>query len=113
MKLKELRKENKLSQYDLANIISTSQQNYNRYENGKVEPDLKTLIKLANYYNVSLDYLCGRQWNNQIGYIPENKKNTIQKLLELDDMNFERVDTYINARFEVQEEQHNIKKAEE
>lgn len=97
MKLKELRKENKLSQYDLANIISTSQQNYNRYENEKVEPDLKTLIKLANYYNVSLDYLCGRQWNNQIGYIPEEKKEVVKILLQLNEQNTLKTFGYVSG----------------
>lgn len=113
MKLRELRERNKLTQKEVGKIIKVSQSAYNLYEKQEREISINNLIVLANYYNVSLDYLCDRQWNNQIGYIPENKKNTIQKLLELDDMNFERVDTYINARFEVQEEQHNIKKAEE
>lgn len=113
MKLKEIMINQEIKQNKLAKDLNISTTSLNNYCNNKTEPDIATLIKLANYLNVSLDYLCGRQWNNQIGYIPENKKNTIQKLLELDDMNFERVDTYINARFEVQEEQHNIKKAEE
>ncbi len=113
MKLLELRQQAGYSQQEIADKIGITQEKYSRLENNitKIEPEL--LIKLSNVYGTSIDYLCGRQWNNQIGYIPDNKKNTIQKLLELDDMNFQRVDTYINARFEVQEEQQNIKKAEE
>ncbi len=61
MRLKELRKENKKTQEEIAKYLDTSQMNYNRYENGKAEPTIKTLCKLADYYNVSLDYLIGRK----------------------------------------------------
>ncbi len=97
MKLKELRKANNISQHELAKIIQTSQQNYNRYENEKVKPDLDTLIKLANYYNVSLDYLCERQWNNQIGYIPDGKKDVVKLILQLNEQNTLKTFGYVSG----------------
>lgn len=59
-KLKELRKSFNLTQAELAERIDVSRVNYTRYENGKIRPDYETLIKLADFYNVSLDELFGR-----------------------------------------------------
>ena len=87
MKLKELRKEKHLTQEELANQLKIGRVNYCRYEQEQIEPDLQTLIKIADYYNVSLDYLCGRTWNNQIGYIPEDKKEVVKIILQLNDIN--------------------------
>ena len=98
MKLKELRKQNNLSQAEIAKILNTSQQNYNRYENGKIEPDLKTLYKLADFFNVSLDYLCDRQYNNKIGYIPDDKVDIIKQLLLLNSSNLAKTQAYIQSK---------------
>lgn len=57
MNLKKLRKEHNLTQADVAKILQTSSVNYNRYENGLVQIDIQSLITLADYYHVSLDYL--------------------------------------------------------
>lgn len=57
--LKLLRTKNKLSQQQLADIIGVTQQSINKYENHKIEPDIQTLIKLAEYFNTSVDYLVG------------------------------------------------------
>ena len=102
MKLKELRKQNNLSQAEIAKILNTSQQNYNRYENGKIEPDLKTLYKLADFFNVSLDYLCDRQYNNKIGYIPDDKVEIIKQLLLLNSSNLAKTQAYIQSKLEDQ-----------
>ena len=87
MKLKELRKEKHLTQEELANQLKIGRVNYCRYEQEQIEPDLQTLIKIADYYNVSLDYLLGRTWNNQIGYIPEDKKEVVKIILQLNEIN--------------------------
>ena len=61
MRIKELREEKNLSQGRLAEIIETSQRNIGRWENGENEPSYSQLIKLANFFNCSLDYLVGRE----------------------------------------------------
>lgn len=61
--LKTLRNERGISQRELAEIVMVSQQSINKYENHKVEPDIDTLIKIADYFNVSLDYLVGRDFS--------------------------------------------------
>lgn len=60
MRLKELRKEKGISQLKLAMDLSTNQNSISRYETGERECDYAMLIKLADYFNVSIDYLLGR-----------------------------------------------------
>ena len=58
--LKNLRNSKGISQQQLADVILVSQQSVNKYENHGVEPDIETLIRIADYFNVSLDYMVGR-----------------------------------------------------
>ncbi|MGN0584039.1 MAG: helix-turn-helix domain-containing protein [Ruminococcus sp.] len=57
--LKKLRNKKGVSQQKLADTIEVSQQSINKYENHKIEPDIQTLIKLADYFETSVDYLIG------------------------------------------------------
>lgn len=57
--LKYLRTKHRLSQLQLAEIIGISQQSVNKYENHSVEPGIDILIKLADYFDTSVDYLIG------------------------------------------------------
>lgn len=59
-RLKELRKKRKISQLKLALDLNMNQNAISRYENMEREADYKTLIKLADYFDVTLDYLLGR-----------------------------------------------------
>ncbi len=60
MRLKELRKERGISQVKLAMDLCTNQNTISRYETGEREPGIAELIRIADYFNVSLDYLVGR-----------------------------------------------------
>lgn len=64
--IRELREDRDLKQKDLAKILKTTQQVYSRYEKGINEIPLHHLIVLANFYNVSVDYILGRTNNPQI-----------------------------------------------
>ncbi len=68
MRLKELRNSKGISQLKLAMDINTSQNTISRYENGEREPGINELIKLADYFNVSVDYLLERTDNPRINY---------------------------------------------
>lgn len=57
--LKVLRMSHCISQQQLADAIGTSQQSINKYENHNIEPDIETLIKIADYFSTSVDYLVG------------------------------------------------------
>ncbi|MBQ7913185.1 MAG: helix-turn-helix transcriptional regulator [Clostridia bacterium] len=59
MKLKELREENDYKQAFIANYIGVKQNAYSQYETGKRQIPIEALIKLADLYNVSIDYLLG------------------------------------------------------
>ena len=63
MRLKELRKAKGISQLKLAMDLNTNQNTISRYETGEREPGIVELIKLADYFNVSVDYLLGRTNN--------------------------------------------------
>ena len=57
--MKKLREEAGISQKTLAEAIGVSQQSVNKYENHNVEPDIRTLIAIADHFNTSVDYLIG------------------------------------------------------
>ena len=57
MRLRELRKSRKVSQLKLAMDLNMNQNTISRYETGEREPGVTELIKIANYFRVSIDYL--------------------------------------------------------
>ena len=59
-RLKELRKQKKISQVKLAMDLNMSQNTISRYENLERQADYATLIRFADYFGVTLDYLLGR-----------------------------------------------------
>ena len=59
-RLKKLRKMRKISQLKLAIDLNMNQNTISRYENMERQADYETLISFADYFNVSLDYLLGR-----------------------------------------------------
>lgn len=73
-RIKELRQKNKLSQIELANKIKASNQAISTYENGSREPKEPTWQALANFFNVSVDYLKGYMICSRCGgvFIPES-----------------------------------------
>ena len=60
LRLKELRKAKGISQLKLATDLNTNQNTISRYETGEREPGILELIKIADYFHVSIDYLVGR-----------------------------------------------------
>lgn len=55
--LKNLREDNDLKQKDIADFLGVSRTVISHYESGRNEPDINTLIKLSNLFNVSIDFL--------------------------------------------------------
>ena len=62
--LRILRMKKHLYQKDIAKLLNIAVSTYSYWENGTYEPDQKSLVKLADFYNVSIDYLLGRTEND-------------------------------------------------
>ncbi len=58
--ISELRQDHKMNQKDLAKILNVSIATISHYESGINSPDIATIIKIADYFGVSVDYLLGR-----------------------------------------------------
>lgn len=59
LRLKDLREDKDLKQEDIARLLNISQTNYSKYELGKINIPISSLIKLSGFYNTSIDYLLG------------------------------------------------------
>ena len=97
MNVLTLRKSLNKTQEEVAIDLKLTRATYANYEAGKTQPDLEILIKMADLFSVSLDYLCGRQYNNNIGYIPDERKDLIKKIILLDEKSFEKTEGYVSA----------------
>lgn len=60
MRLKEIRKSKGISQLKMAIDLNTNQNTISRYETGEREPGINELIQIADYFNISVDYLLER-----------------------------------------------------
>lgn len=79
---RDLRKEKSLTQMELAKILNIDQTTVSKWEVGKAIPDYDTLQRLADFYNVSVDYLLGRE--NKHFVSPTFEQNTaLTRLKEL------------------------------
>jgi HTH-type transcriptional regulator, competence development regulator len=76
-KLIELRKEKKLRQEDIAKILGIARTTYAMYEQGNREPDFETLNKMADFFEVSVDFLLGRDKKNK------TKEDTLEEVNKL------------------------------
>lgn len=64
--IRSLREDHDFRQCDLASVLHVSQNTYSQYENGVIELTAERLVKLADFYNVSIDYLLGRTDNPEV-----------------------------------------------
>ncbi len=104
MKIKELRKRIGLKQDEVAIKIGLNVRTYQNYELGRREPDLKTLVQLADFFNVSLDELLERENCKfiNLNLIDDDKKNIIEMVMKLNKQNLNAVEAYILAKLENQ-----------
>lgn len=58
-RIREIREDSALTQQNIADILSVGQRTYCDYESGKTRIPIDSILKLAKYYNVSIDYITG------------------------------------------------------
>ncbi|UKI24106.1 MAG: helix-turn-helix domain-containing protein [Anaerotruncus sp.] len=61
-----MREDNDIKQREIAQVLNVSQNTYSQYETGVIAITAEVLIKLADYYNVSIDYLLDRTSNPKV-----------------------------------------------
>lgn len=83
--LKELRKQRKLSQESLATALGVSKSIIGLYENGKRTPSRQTLEAIADYFNVDIDYLLGRE-KGSVYYMDPEVANIANELKDRPDL---------------------------
>ncbi|WP_088838700.1 helix-turn-helix domain-containing protein [Listeria sp. ILCC792] len=64
--IRSIREDNDVTQQQMAELLNVSQNTYSQYETGKIEWTASTLIKIADYFDVSVDYLLDRTKNKEI-----------------------------------------------
>lgn len=97
--LKNLRNINNLKQYEIAQILNIARTTYRNYENNERQMPYELLIKIADYYKVSIDYILSHETKDQLqlGFLNEDKKNAIKKLIALNQINFVKAYSYISG----------------
>ncbi len=99
-RLSALRKSHKLTQIQIADMLGVTQQTVFAWEHGKAQPLMENAIKLSSIYNVSIDYLLGRE--------DENKKQptvdddgllakTLSRVQALSDPALQRVQDFLDG----------------
>ena len=98
-KLKELRNRLDLSQTELSAKLSIPQTTYSHYESGRNEPDIETLIKLANFYKVPIYTLVERKFNNiDFSKCTDTHFELIEKVSNLTEVQCEKLLGYIDGQ---------------
>mgnify|MGYP005806932443 FL=1 len=84
MKIKELRQKLNLSQIEISKKLNIPQQTYCNYEIGRSEPSIRTLIELADFFNVSIDELTGRDTDLlNLKFLDEDQSLIIRTVLRM------------------------------
>ena len=97
-KIKELRINNKISQTELAKALGTSQRTISNYESGNNQATEDVLIKLADYFDVSVDMIVGRARPHDLpSSTTEKQKQVVKEVLELSDEQCNYVSAYITG----------------
>lgn len=109
-KLKELRKKNSFTQSEVAQKLQLTRPTYNAYEQNICEPNIDTLIKLADFYHTSIDYLVGHNTRHIIDTsgLSLDKIKVINKIINLNDSLILNVDGFIEGLTYAEQERQDI-----
>lgn len=96
--LKNFRKSKNITQEEMSKILNLGSTTYKNYENNITEPSIATLVKLADYFHVSLDELVGRPTSliNKM-LLSDKERSIIEKILAMDVKQQELTEFYIDT----------------
>ena len=97
IKLKEIRQSKGINQTQVAKNLNITQASYSHYENGRNQPTYELLIKLADFYKVSVDELLGHKMPYLIdkSLLSEKQLNLINLIQKLNDYQCDKVEAFI------------------
>ncbi len=96
MNIRELRTKMNLSQVETAKKLGIAQTTLFNYENGVSEPNIATLTKLADFFNVSIDELVGRETDTiNLKYLDANEAYLIRKILKMNQLELAKTKAYV------------------
>ena len=97
-KLREYRLNRKLTQEEMSKILNLGSTTYKNYENNITEPNIQTLINLADFYNISLDELVGREADTiNLKYLNDNEAYLIRKILKMNKLELAKTRAYVTG----------------
>lgn len=97
MNIKDLRMQHSLSQAELAKALGIKQNTLSNYENGTTQPEISLILKIADFFNCSTDYLLGHQAKNvlYLDSLTEEQKEVVSLAQQLDNSQALKVIGYI------------------
>lgn len=101
-KIRDLREDSDKTQAEIADYLGTTAQYYGKYEKGERELPFSRAIELADYYNVSLDYLAGRKNFNINHDINNDEQELLNSWRSLSERNRGKVEYLISELLENQ-----------
>lgn len=94
--LRELRKQKGLTMKQLGTELGMAESTVSLYETGKRNPDVQTLIRFADFFDVSLDSLCGRDFYTDGSMLSEKDQMMLQAMEQLNEEGQDKVMEYID-----------------
>lgn len=113
-RIRDLREDNDLTQNELCKKLYMHKTTYTNYEQGKHTVPLDFAVTLADFYNVSLDYIAGRTnvSCNVCNSISDEAMSIVQKYMSLTERNKGKLEFFLDQLYENQKEQsHFVKEA--
>ena len=96
MNIKDLRIKMGISQLELARQLGLPPSTLFNYETGRAEPNIATLIKLADFYNVTVDELIGRETETiNLKFLGETESYLIKKILKMNQLELDKTKAYV------------------
>lgn len=101
MKIKELRTKLGISQREVSEKLGIPQTTLFSYETQGSSPNIETIIKLADFYNVSIDELVGRETDTiNLKYLNESESYLIKKILKMNQLELAKTKAYVTGLME-------------